>query len=93
MSKISITKGNCLDEFEFDAIKGTDLCTKMIMNSVKVFYDISTPNVTMNAIDDFIHLNVSGLWHKRMSHRCAVYYFQQPTEKELVVNTMIDASK
>ena len=92
MSKfVSMGIANKLDHEDFESLKGTDMMVKMLKNRLVLYFDVSTPNATVNAVEDFIELNTKALWYKRTgpTSRYVVYYFEQASERQYVAG-MID---
>lgn len=92
-SKIEIGIANRLDEHDFNLLCNTDSGAKMIKNRMVLYYDISSPNATINAIEDFIEANVKGFWYKRAGFKSMVYYFEQKSEYSYVLGMLYNMVK
>jgi hypothetical protein len=79
---------NKLDLHDFEILQGTDLLAKMMKNRLVVYFDVSTPNATVDAVEEFIELNTKALWYKRTgpTSRYVVYYFEQVSEHQYVAS-------
>lgn len=90
MSKF-VTMGiaNKLDHEDFEALKGTEFFTRMMRNRLVLNYDVSIPNVTVNAIEDFIEKNTRGIWYSRVSRGAVIFYFEQDAERAYVASMVI----
>lgn len=83
---IELGLSNKLDMHDFEMLQGTELLSKMMKNRLVIYFDVSTPNETVNAVEDFIESNVKALWYKRTgpTSRYVVYYFEQSSERQYV---------
>lgn len=90
MSKfVSMGMANKLDHEDFASLKGTDFFTRLIRNRLVLNYDVATPNVTVNAIEDFIEKNTKGMWYSRVSPNSVIFYFEQDAERAYVASMII----